>query len=133
MVTRTKNHWKCALKDGIMHLNGRDVLFNKVISPVGAQKETLHPDDIFLLANFILSFESFRTSESFSPICIPRYNPMAFLYAYVHFFDVKKTYKLPSAKREAELKDFSEAHPNFELLAAVFNSTCFMDRHPSAL
>jgi transcription initiation factor TFIIA large subunit len=29
-VTRTKNRWKCTLKDGIMHLNGRDVLFNKV-------------------------------------------------------------------------------------------------------
>ncbi|KAL5229787.1 hypothetical protein ABZP36_028563 [Zizania latifolia] len=28
-VTRTKNRWKCTLKDGIMHLNGKDVLFNK--------------------------------------------------------------------------------------------------------
>ncbi|KAF7061488.1 hypothetical protein CFC21_068180 [Triticum aestivum] len=28
-ITRTKNRWKCALKGGIMHLNGRDVLFNK--------------------------------------------------------------------------------------------------------
>ncbi|XP_072975361.1 transcription initiation factor IIA large subunit-like [Typha angustifolia] len=28
-VTRTKSRWKCTLKDGIMHLNGRDILFNK--------------------------------------------------------------------------------------------------------
>ncbi|XP_044949220.1 transcription initiation factor IIA subunit 1-like [Hordeum vulgare subsp. vulgare] len=28
-ITRTKNRWKCTLKDGIMHLNGRDVLFSK--------------------------------------------------------------------------------------------------------
>ncbi|XP_020108270.1 transcription initiation factor IIA subunit 1-like [Ananas comosus] len=28
-VTRTKNRWKCALKDGIMRLNNRDILFNK--------------------------------------------------------------------------------------------------------
>ncbi|VAI23250.1 unnamed protein product [Triticum turgidum subsp. durum] len=28
-ITRTKNRWKCDLKGGIMHLNGRDVLFNK--------------------------------------------------------------------------------------------------------
>nr|ATJ04326.1 SAND [Carex duriuscula subsp. rigescens] len=61
---------------------------HKVVSLVGAQKASLHADDIFLLANFILSSESFRTSESFSPICLPRYNPMAFLYAYVHFLDV---------------------------------------------
>ncbi|KAJ6830867.1 transcription initiation factor IIA subunit 1-like [Iris pallida] len=28
-VTRTKSRWKCTLKDGIMHLNNRDILFNK--------------------------------------------------------------------------------------------------------
>ncbi|KAE8655465.1 hypothetical protein F3Y22_tig00117027pilonHSYRG00095 [Hibiscus syriacus] len=61
---------------------------HKVISLVGAQKASLHPDDMLLLSNFVLSSESFRTSESFSPICLPRYNPMAFLYAYVHFLDV---------------------------------------------
>ncbi|EHA8589957.1 vacuolar fusion protein MON1 [Cocos nucifera] len=60
---------------------------HKVVSLVGAQKASLHPDDMLLLANFILSSESFRTSESFSPICLPRYNAMAFLYAYVHFLD----------------------------------------------
>ncbi|KAM0948244.1 putative vacuolar fusion protein Mon1 [Dioscorea sansibarensis] len=60
---------------------------HKVVSLVGAQKASLHPDDMLLLANFILSSESFRTSESFSPICLPRYNSMAFLYAYVHYLD----------------------------------------------
>ncbi|CAI9105076.1 OLC1v1003926C1 [Oldenlandia corymbosa var. corymbosa] len=61
---------------------------HKVISLVGAQKAALHPDDMLLLSNFVVSSESFRTSESFSPICLPRYNPMAFLYAYVHYFDL---------------------------------------------
>ncbi|KAI3507703.1 hypothetical protein L1887_22694 [Cichorium endivia] len=28
-VTRAKNRWKCTLKDGIMHINSRDILFNK--------------------------------------------------------------------------------------------------------
>ncbi|KAH7838588.1 hypothetical protein Vadar_028692 [Vaccinium darrowii] len=28
-VTRTKSKWKCALKDGIMHINNDDILFNK--------------------------------------------------------------------------------------------------------
>ncbi|KAK1286403.1 hypothetical protein QJS10_CPB20g00940 [Acorus calamus] len=60
---------------------------HKVVSLVGAQKASLHPDDMLLLANFVLSSESFRTSESFSPICLPKYNPMAFLYAYVNYFD----------------------------------------------
>ncbi|XP_059303626.1 vacuolar fusion protein MON1 homolog [Lycium ferocissimum] len=61
---------------------------HKVISLVGAQKASLHPDDMLLLSNFVMSSESFRTSESFSPICLPRYNPMSFLHAYVHYLDV---------------------------------------------
>ncbi|KAG6631388.1 transcription initiation factor IIA large subunit-like [Carya illinoinensis] len=28
-VTRTKSKWKCLLKDGIMHINNKDILFNK--------------------------------------------------------------------------------------------------------
>lgn len=40
------------------------------------------------LSNLIFLWISCRTSESFSPICLPRYNPMAFLYAYVNFLDV---------------------------------------------
>lgn len=28
-VTRTKSRWKCTLKDGIMHLNNKDILFAK--------------------------------------------------------------------------------------------------------
>lgn len=60
---------------------------HKVVSLVGAQKASLHPDDMLLLSNFVMSSESFRMSETFSPICLPRYNPMAFLYAYVHYLD----------------------------------------------
>ncbi|ONI00146.1 hypothetical protein PRUPE_6G070500 [Prunus persica] len=29
-VTRTKSRWKCTLKDGIMRINNKDILFNKV-------------------------------------------------------------------------------------------------------
>ncbi|XP_010521880.1 PREDICTED: transcription initiation factor IIA subunit 1-like [Tarenaya hassleriana] len=28
-VSRTKSRWKCTLKDGIMHINDKDILFNK--------------------------------------------------------------------------------------------------------
>ncbi|MQL80665.1 hypothetical protein Taro_013123 [Colocasia esculenta] len=78
-----------------------------VVSLVGAQKASLHPDDVLLLSNFVLSSESFRTSESFSPICLPRYNPMAFLYAYVHYLDVDTYLMLLTTSSEAfyHLKD----------------------------
>ncbi|OVA03546.1 Vacuolar fusion protein MON1 [Macleaya cordata] len=80
---------------------------HKVISLVGAQKASLHPDDMLLLANFVLSSESFRTSESFSPICLPRYNPMAFLYSYVHYLDVDTYLMLLTTSSDAfyHLKD----------------------------
>nr|WGH73121.1 SAND family protein [Allium wallichii] len=80
---------------------------HKVISLVGAQKVSLHPDDMLLLANFVMSSESFRTSESFSPICLPRYNPMAFLYAYIHYLDVDTHLTLLSTSSDAffHLKD----------------------------
>jgi hypothetical protein len=32
----------------------------QVVSLVGAQKASLHPDDMLLLANFVMSSESFR-------------------------------------------------------------------------
>ncbi|CAF2165204.1 unnamed protein product [Brassica napus] len=86
---------------------------HKVISLAGAQKACLHPDDLLLLSNFVMSSESFRqvpnvlTSESFSPICLPRYNPHAFLHAYVHFFDDDTYVILLTTRSEAfhHLKD----------------------------
>ncbi|KAL6203017.1 hypothetical protein ACLB2K_026721 [Fragaria x ananassa] len=80
---------------------------HKVISLVGAQKASLHPDDMLLLSNFVMASESFRTSESFSPICLPRYNPMAFLYVYVHYFDADTYLMLLTTSSEAfyHLKD----------------------------
>ncbi|XP_010542593.1 PREDICTED: protein SAND [Tarenaya hassleriana] len=92
---------------------GSNVLFallmcgHKVISLVGAQKASIHPDDLLLLSNFIMSSESFRTSESFSPICLPRYNPLAFLHAYVHFFDDDTYVTLLTTRSDAfyHLKD----------------------------
>ncbi|XP_078429428.1 SAND family protein isoform X2 [Wolffia australiana] len=74
---------------------------HQVISLAGAQKASLHPDDVLLLSNFILSSDSFRTSESFSPICLPRYNPMAFLYAYIYFVDADTYLILLTTSSEA--------------------------------
>ncbi|KAK4255088.1 hypothetical protein QN277_008132 [Acacia crassicarpa] len=80
---------------------------HKVVSLVGAQKASLHPDDMLLLANFVMSSESFRTSESFSPVCLPRYNPFAFLYAYIHYFDADTYLMLLTTNSDAfyHLKD----------------------------
>ncbi|KAK4741872.1 hypothetical protein SAY87_025460 [Trapa incisa] len=80
---------------------------HKVVSLVGAQKASLHPDDMLLLANFVMSSESFRSSECFSPICLPRYNPMAFLYTYVQYLDTDTYLMLLTTRSDAffHLKD----------------------------
>lgn len=80
---------------------------SKVISLVGAQKASLHPDDILLLSNFVSSSESFRTTESFSPVCLPKYNATAFLYAYVRYLDTDTCLILITRNSEAffHLKD----------------------------
>nr|ASF57548.1 SAND family protein [Paspalum vaginatum] len=107
---------------------------HKVISLVGAQKATLHPDDILLLANFILSSESFRTSESFSPICLPRYNPMAFLYAYVHFFD-EHTYVTLLTTRSDAFYDLKDSRARIQNVLLKSNVLVEVERslHGSAL
>ncbi|MCH85984.1 vacuolar fusion MON1-like protein, partial [Trifolium medium] len=38
---------------------------HKVISLFGAQKASLHPDDMLLLANFVMSTESFRQDDTY--------------------------------------------------------------------
>ena len=49
------------------------------------KRQHLAPDDLFLLSNFVRASESFRLSESFSPVCLPKFNPGAFVYAYVSY------------------------------------------------
>jgi hypothetical protein len=61
-------------------LSGSQVV--AVLSPRGAP---MHHQDLLLVSNFVHSSESFRLSESFSPVCLPHYNPAAFLYTYITY------------------------------------------------
>ncbi|KAH7437846.1 hypothetical protein KP509_05G092100 [Ceratopteris richardii] len=82
-----------AVGAALQDIADKDILFalvlsdSKVTNIVGADKASLHPTDIFLLSNFVSSSESLRTTESFLPVCLPKYNAMAFLYAYIYYLD----------------------------------------------
>ncbi|KAG8387900.1 hypothetical protein BUALT_Bualt02G0069500 [Buddleja alternifolia] len=52
-VTRTKSRWKCTLKDGIMHINNKDILFNKVCFVLGRPPFCL---TVMLVFHFLCSF-----------------------------------------------------------------------------
>ena len=48
--------------------------------------------DLLVLSNFIMSSESFlQSTESFTPVCLPAFNPAAFLHAYVAFLHKVRT------------------------------------------
>ncbi|EFJ48696.1 hypothetical protein VOLCADRAFT_120834 [Volvox carteri f. nagariensis] len=53
------------------------------------QQPALHPDDLLLLANFVMCNNAYRHGhgEAFSPVCVPHYNSDAFLHAYIHYLD----------------------------------------------
>jgi hypothetical protein len=57
----------------------------RLVASATPKRGALHPDDVLLLANFVRASDSFRTAESFSPVCLPRYNAAAFVYAYVAY------------------------------------------------
>ncbi|GAX84117.1 hypothetical protein CEUSTIGMA_g11540.t1 [Chlamydomonas eustigma] len=53
------------------------------------QQPPLEPLDVMLLANFITSNHSYRfgAGEAFCPVCLPGYNPHAYLHAHIDYLD----------------------------------------------
>ena len=63
-----------ALREGARRLSVR----------AAGKSTTLHPDDVIALSTFVRSSESFRrNTQSFSPVCLPKFDADAFVYAYV--------------------------------------------------
>jgi hypothetical protein len=63
---------------------------------------SVDPDDVIILANFVRSSESFKSNpESFSPVCLPRFNANAFVYAYVAFLEPEVCLVLVSTQNDS--------------------------------
>ncbi|KAJ8934547.1 hypothetical protein NQ314_013288 [Rhamnusium bicolor] len=58
---------------------------NKLITLVRMKKYCLHPADLHLIFNLVQSSESFKNSESWTPLCLPRFDPSGFLYGHVSY------------------------------------------------
>ncbi|KAF3967730.1 hypothetical protein CMV_008301 [Castanea mollissima] len=62
-VTRTKSRWKCTLKDGIMHIKNKDILFNKV-TPTKTLLENAGTEmNVILLPHSFTSFDLLKESS----------------------------------------------------------------------
>jgi uncharacterized membrane protein YecN with MAPEG domain len=51
-VARVRNKWKCILKDGMIHINGKDYLFSKCTGYVGIPTLIFVPAAESLLREF---------------------------------------------------------------------------------
>lgn len=58
---------------------------NQLITLVRMKKYFIHPADLHLIFNLVNSSESFKASESWTPICLPKFDPSGFLYGHVSY------------------------------------------------
>ncbi len=70
-----------------------------IVAVAQSRAHVLHPHDLLLLANLVRSNESFKQAQTFTPVCLPRFNSAAFLHAYVQFLHVVCSLLLISSAR----------------------------------
>ncbi|KAL2914445.1 Vacuolar fusion protein mon1 [Polyrhizophydium stewartii] len=74
---------------------------DKLVTFLRPRNYTIHPSDVSLLLNMILSSSAFRTVESWTPVCLPQFNNRGFLHAYVCFLSADVCLALLSAEKDA--------------------------------
>ncbi|SBT79894.1 vacuolar fusion protein MON1, putative [Plasmodium malariae] len=65
------------------------LIINDKVIGISISKYTINSMDIIILINMITSMKSFKNAESWTPICLPIYNPNLFLYAYINYIKKK--------------------------------------------
>ncbi|KAM7354072.1 vacuolar fusion protein MON1 homolog [Cochliomyia hominivorax] len=91
MSTSTRSSIVSAIKDNCGKI--KDLVFailiakNRLICLVRMKKFSIHPTDLRLIFNLIDSTESFKTSENWTPICLPKFNMDGYLHAHVSYLD----------------------------------------------
>ncbi|GFR72861.1 vacuolar fusion protein MON1 homolog A-like [Elysia marginata] len=77
----------------VQHAKVKDLVFaliiaqNQLVALVRMKRYYLHPMDLHLIINLINASESFKAAESWTPICLPKFDATGFLQAYVSYLD----------------------------------------------
>lgn len=58
---------------------------NQLITLVRPKNYSLHPADLHLIFNLVNASTSFQTAESWTPICLPRFDNSGYLYAHISY------------------------------------------------
>ncbi|XP_055548155.1 vacuolar fusion protein MON1 homolog A [Wyeomyia smithii] len=76
---------------------------NKLIALVRMKKYSIHPADLRLIFNLIECSESFKSAESWTPICLPKFDSSGYLHAHVSYLaeDCQACLLLLSIERDA--------------------------------
>ncbi|KAK6176727.1 hypothetical protein SNE40_014970 [Patella caerulea] len=77
----------------VQHAKIKDLVFgliitnNQLIALVRIKKYYLHPMDLHLIMNLVNASESFKTAESWTPLCLPKFDSSGFLQAHISYLD----------------------------------------------
>ncbi|KAL0094130.1 vacuolar fusion protein MON1 [Phycomyces blakesleeanus] len=78
---------------GAILSDGRDLLYAMVVAKgrlvtlLRPRKHSLHPSDLHLLFNMLTGSTTFHTAESWTPLCLPKFNSQGFLHAYICYIE----------------------------------------------
>lgn len=74
----------------------------KLVNFVQPKRHPLKPEDLQLILNFLESSGTFRTNETWVPICLPKFNDGGYLYAYLCYLNESTCLVLISTVRNSE-------------------------------
>ncbi|KAK7102484.1 protein SAND-like [Littorina saxatilis] len=63
------------------------IVKNQLVTLVRMKKYYLHPMDLHLIINLVNASESFKDAESWTPICLPKFDASGFVQAHVSYLD----------------------------------------------
>ncbi|SAM02999.1 hypothetical protein [Absidia glauca] len=96
--------------------NIKDLLYamiiakDKLVTLLRPRKHSLHPSDLHLLFNMLTGSTTFHTAESWTPLCLPKFNSTGFLHAYICYIDTDVSVVMISTSKDTffELSDRKE-------------------------
>eukprot|EP00042_Codosiga_hollandica_P043383 m.410614 g.410614 ORF g.410614 m.410614 type:complete len:515 (+) comp56539_c0_seq16:2240-3784(+) len=92
----------CSVRDRIGQIlqreRAKDLVFailvcedGRLVNLLRPKKFSLHPSDLHLVFNLIASSTSFKSAESWTPLCLPKFDSKGFLHAHISYIDEGNT------------------------------------------
>ncbi|ORZ10533.1 MON1-like protein A-like protein [Absidia repens] len=97
-------------------VNTKDLLYamvvakDKLVTLLRPRHHSLHPSDLHLLFNMLTGSSTFQAAESWTPLCLPKFNSTGYLYAYICYVESNVSVVMISTSKESffELRDCKE-------------------------